>query len=255
MEKVYKVAVFGSLPIATKILQYLMQQKNIQTEVVLGKKSLHNNDPWPETPCLAEFCEMNNIETKSMDELKEQYGKGALDLGVSCRFDKIIKKDVLDLFRKGIVNMHGGLLPEFGGLYSCNMSILFGAEKGGGTIHYIDEGIDTGDILRRCEFALTGEDTGYTVFQKTQTALYENMLEIIPKVLHGEIKATPAETLKQQGYPARYFNRQSINDYKEVRPDMPEEEIVRRVRAFDFPGYEPAYMVVQGRKIYLRVSS
>lgn len=255
MAKKYKVLVFGNLPIASKVVVGLQNRKDIElVGVVISDKNPHNNDPWDDIPCMYEFCTENDIEIIPIEELAQKFSKQELDLGLSCRFGEIIKKEVIDLFSKGIINMHGGLLPEFAGLYSCNFSVLYGADKGGGTLHYIDEGIDTGNILRRCEFDMEEDDTGYTVFQKTQKTLFENMMEIIPLVLEGKIEAYPMQELVNKGYESRYFNKRSIYSYKKIDSKMSEKEILRRVKAFDFPGYEPAYMMVNGKKVYLRMS-
>lgn len=255
MAKKYRVVVFGNLPIASKVVIELQNNRDIELAgVVISDKYPHNNDPWRDVPCMFEFCNENNIEIIPIEELAQRFGKQELDLGLSCRFGKIIKQEVIDLFSKGIINMHGGLLPEFAGLYSCNFSVLYGENKGGGTLHYIDEGIDTGDILRRCEFDINENDTGYTVFQKTQEVLFENMMEIIPLVLEGKIEAYPMQELLEKGYESRYFNKSSIYSYKEINSEMSQEEILRTVKAFDFPGYEPAYMIINGQKVYLRMS-
>ena len=190
-----------------------------------------------------------------LDELVNLYSRKEIDLGLSCRFSKIIRKPIIDLFSKGIINMHGGLLPEFGGLYSCNYSILFKSKVGGRTLHYVDEGIDTGDIIRRCEFEIEEIDTGYSVFQKTQLALYNNMVEIIPLVLNNQIKSISMKELVDKGYKHRYFNKKSILDYKEINnSDFETGDILYKIRAFDFPGYEPAYYKFDGKKIYMRMS-
>ncbi len=253
--KKYRIIVFGNLPIATKVVIELKKQENIELSgVVISDNTPHNNDPWDDIPCMYEFCKANKIEIIPLEDMANKFKTNELDLGLSCRFGKIIKKEVIDVFNKGIINMHGGLLPEFAGLYSCNFSVLYGAEKGGGTLHYIDEGIDTGDILRRCEFDIEDGDTGYTVFQKTQKVLFENMMEIIPLVLEDKIEAYPMKELVEKGYESRYFNKSSIFSYKEIKPEMSEEELLRTVRAFDFPGYEPAYMVINEQKVYLRMS-
>ncbi|WP_195600413.1 formyltransferase family protein [Longibaculum muris] len=253
----YKIIVFGSLPIATKIVKYVNSIPNFKLEgVVVGDENPKNNDPWNDELCLGAYAKKYNIKCFTLEELSNNYTNNFFDLGISCRFGKIIKKQVIDLFSKGIVNMHGGLLPEFGGLYSCNYSILYKSKIGGGTIHYIDEGIDTGNILRRCEFDITDNDTGYTVFQKTQVALYENMIELIPKILNNTVEVKTIQELKEIGYECRYFNKNSILEYKEiVDQDFESDNLLYKVRAFDFPGYEPAYYICNGKKIYMRVSS
>lgn len=62
-----------------------------------------------------EYARINNIKKLELDELVNLYSRKEIDLGLSCRFSKIIRKPIIDLFSKGIINMHGGLLPEFGG--------------------------------------------------------------------------------------------------------------------------------------------
>lgn len=77
------------------------------------------------------------------------------------------------------------------------------------------------------------------------------MIDIIPKVLNNEIKAVPIQNFRDQGYVSRYFNKQSIFECKEVTANMSPDQILRTIRAFDFPGYEPAYAFVNGKLIYL----
>lgn len=224
-----KVIVFGDLPIATKIVQYLEKMKDVEIGVVIGNERPHNNDPWKDVPLLIDYCLENNIEMYSMEGLLETYKPGELCLGLSCRFSKIIKQPVINLFDNGIINMHGGLLPEFAGLCSVNQTLIHNSKLGGGTLHYIDEGIDTGDIIRRCEFEIEDNDTAYSVFQKTQVVLEKNLEEI-------------------------NYNKKDLEKFRCLElKKMTEKEIELRVRAFDFPGYEPAYFLdSNGKKVYLR---
>lgn len=133
MNRKNKVVVFGDLPIATKIAEFVKNFEGTElSAVVIGNESPHNNDPWINTPCLSEYCKEHFIQTYSLNEFNEAFEEeNKFDLGLSCRFSKIIKKNTIDMFRIGIINMHGGLLPEFAGLYSANMSVLYGSDRGG----------------------------------------------------------------------------------------------------------------------------
>lgn len=252
----HKIIVFGDLPIATKVVMWICSQPDLElVGVVTGNEAPHNNDPWKDVPLLSDYCKMQGLRRISMEDIK-MFDDGAVDLGLSCRFSKIIKADVIGKFKIGIINMHGGLLPEFAGLYSCNMSVLYGAAVGGGTLHFIDTGIDTGDVLRRCEFKIEEEDTGYSVFQKTQKTLLDNMLDIIPQVLSGSVQSIPMQELIAQGHEHRYFNKESIHVLKRITQEDIENPnaLLKKVRAFDFPGYEPAYLEVDNKKIYMRLT-
>lgn len=250
-----KVVIFGDLPIATKVALFIKKLKNLSLEgVVIGNDTPHNNDPWTNIPLLKEYAKSNDIKILSMEEVKNNYKSKDLYLGLSCRFSKIIKKDAIDKFEFGILNLHGGLLPEFAGLYSVNHTILFDSKIGGGTIHFVNEGIDTGDIIKRCEVVLEESDTAYSLFQKTQIVLYEGLKEILIKIDNGEeIERIKIEQLIEKGYPSRYFNKKSLEGKKEISIlELTSKDFELKIRAFDFPGYEPAYIKINGKKIYLR---
>lgn len=248
------VIVFGDLPIATKTVMFLQTLPDVEIGVVVGNEKPHNNDPWTDVPLLADYCAQQGLTRYTMDELTQKFGAGELTLGLSCRFSRIIKEELIDRFQNGIINTHGGLLPEFGGLYSANHTILQNSPIGGGTIHYIDAGIDTGRIIRRCEFPVTADDTAYTVFQKTQASLAEGLEAVIPEALEHRFEGIPHEEFVRRGYKACYYKKGTLEENRIVDPKtMTPEELERHVRAFDFPSYEPAYMLdSNGKKLYLR---
>lgn len=251
-----KVIIFGDLPIATKVAKYIKKLSTLELcGVVIGNTNFKNNDPWTDEP-LFEYSNKENIKIFSQEEIIKNYQKGELYLGLSCRFSQIIKKEVINRFEYGILNLHGGLLPEFAGLYSVNHTFLCDNKVGGGSIHFVNEGIDTGDIVKRCEFKIEDEDTAYTVFQKTQKVLYENLKKILIKIDKNEkINTKKLDEYVAEGYPSRYFNKYSLEGKKEISIDkLDSKEALLKIKAFDFPGYEPAYIKINGKKIYLRTN-
>ncbi len=240
-----EVVVFGDLPIATKVCKELMKYPEVKLAgVVLGKKDLKNVDPWPDTPILKEYSEEKNIPILNFDVINQK--ENNFFLGISARYSKIIPLRVINKFDFGIINFHGGLLPEFRGLYSSCHTILEQAKIGGGTIHFIDENIDTGEIISRCEFEVTIDDTSLTVFQKTQAAIFAKFQELLPFIISEEITLPIQE--KRKG---RYFDKNSLTGKKEIQLTDTLDEIYLKVRAFDFPGHEPAYLLYKGKKIFL----
>lgn len=255
-----KIIIFGDLPIATKVCEFIAKQKDIDVVgVVIGNPNPKNNDPFPGTPLLQEYAVKNQMPILKMDDLCEIYDKGSIDLGVSCRFSKLIKKETLNLFSTGIVNFHGGLLPECGGLFSSVHSILEGHDIGGGTLHWVDEGIDTGDILARAEFKISDNDTGFTVFQKTQQKLYDAFVELFFEIINGTAKSYPQSSYIKKGYTLNYFNSKSLNGLKQLSVECLSDSLscksaIKKIRAFDFPGHEPAYLIICDQKVYLRLT-
>jgi methionyl-tRNA formyltransferase len=241
-----KVIVFGDLPIATKVCEEILKYPEVDLAgVVLGKKlNLKNNDPW-DVPILKEYAIENKIPILDFDAITNEYNK--YFLGISARFSRIIPKGVITSFKNGIINFHGGLLPEYAGLNSTCHEILENAKYGGGTIHYIDEGIDTGEIIIRCEVEILNDETSVSLFRKTQLALFKGFQEIFPKLLKDERLHSNISNKK-----GNYYDKNALNGKKEIDlTSMNKDDIYRITRAFDFPGHEPAYFTYNGKKIFL----
>ncbi|MCG7562519.1 MULTISPECIES: formyltransferase family protein [unclassified Pseudoalteromonas] len=245
-----KVVIFGDLPIATKVAKFISQHDGCEiSAVVIGNENPTNNDPWDDE-LLLEYARAKSIPILSLDELKKT--EQSFDLGISCRFSKIIKKEIIDRFGVGIVNFHGGLLPEFGGLYSTVHTIISGSNIGGGTLHWIDEGIDTGNILKRCEFKVQNSDTGYDLFVKTQVALLEGFIEIFESILNGTAIETPLSELTEKGYVSRYYNKDSLNGLRYINLEKIDSDAsLRIIKAFTFKDYPSAYTKIGNSKIKL----
>lgn len=251
----YKVLVFGGLPIASKVCQIIQNSCQLQLIGVVIEGTPTNNDPFPDTPILEEYAEKNNIKIYTLSDLNRNFLPGDLDLGISARFPKILHKEHLNIFNIGIINFHGGLLPEYGGLYSANHALLNADSKAGGTIHWIDEGIDTGKLIQRFEFDIEPYDTAFDIFQKTQISLLKGFKETLPKLINSNFEYTDNKDIKRT-IPG-YYNKDSLKGKKKVDLDKLKKGDINelnRVRAFDFPGHEPAYTIVDGIKIYLKFS-
>jgi methionyl-tRNA formyltransferase len=81
------------------------------------------------------------------------------DLFIVAAYGKILTKAVLDIPPLGCVNIHASLLPRLRGAAPINRAIMEGYSKGGITIMYMDEGIDTGDIILQRELDITPDMT------------------------------------------------------------------------------------------------
>jgi methionyl-tRNA formyltransferase len=248
-----KIIIFGDLPIATKVARFIENNPDTRLAgVVIGNNNPKNNDPWNDE-LLIHYAEKNQIDVLDLEAIKKS--EINYDLGICCRFSKKIPQDIINKFTIGIVNFHGGLLPEFGGLFSVNHTLLSGSPVGGGTLHWIDSGIDTGAVIKRCVIEICDEDTAISIFQKTQIALFENFIEIFPNIISNKIKAKTLKELRDEGFESNYFDKSSLNGLKYIPLcDLDNENSINKIRAFDFPGYEPAYTLINGKKIYLTVS-
>ena len=247
-----KIVVFGDLPIGTKVIIDLIKRTDVELiGVVTSNKKLNNNDPWSNTPTVSEFAKLKKIQILNLNDILSI--KSNLDIGFLCRFNKILSSKIIKKFSQGIINFHGGLLPECSGLYSSCHSILLKHKKGGGTLHYIDSGIDTGNIIKRIEFKINNKDTSISVFKKTQIALLNGYHEVIDSIIAGNIKSIPQEKLIQKGIKRNYFNKHSLKGKRKIKINASKKDILRIVRAFDHPNHEGAYMLINGTKVFLSI--
>lgn len=113
------------------------------------------------------------------------------DLIVTAAFGQILPKELLDAPKHGCINVHASLLPELRGGAPMHYAIIQGKEKTGITIMYMVEKLDAGDMLTQAEVPITETDTVGTLHDKLSEAGANLLSETLPKLLRGELQATP----------------------------------------------------------------
>lgn len=106
---------------------------------------------------------------------------------VSDRYEYIIKDDVINFLKDKIINLHPSLLPWNRGYYPNFWSILEDTPKGV-SIHKIDKGIDTGDILIQKEISFDDEDTLKSTYYKVRVAIINLLFDNWNKIKNSELK-------------------------------------------------------------------
>lgn len=114
------------------------------------------------------------------------------DFVVVAAFGVILKSDMLNLPRKGCINLHASLLPRYRGVSPVQAAILAGDERTGCTTMMMDEGVDTGDVLLAETIAIGPEDTAGRLEQK----LAQLGAPLVVKTLRAVLDGT-ARLLKQ----------------------------------------------------------
>jgi phosphoribosylglycinamide formyltransferase 1 len=94
----------------------------------------------------------------------------AADLVVLAGFMRVLKEPMLTAFQRRIVNIHPSLLPKFPGLAAWKQALAAGENMTGCTVHYVDSGIDTGEIIAQREVPILPNDTPETLHARIQVA-------------------------------------------------------------------------------------
>jgi methionyl-tRNA formyltransferase len=151
---------------------------------------------------------------------------------LSLEFDKIISPQ--KFFNARLYNIHFSKLPAYKGMYTSALPLLNGENDSGVTLHEIDAGIDTGDVIDQIVFPIEYSDTARHLYGK-YLVNSKNLLEKnIIKLLDGNIKST-----HQSAIGATYFSKRAV-DYRNVSVDLvaTANQIVNQIRAFTFPEYQ-----------------
>lgn len=248
------IVVFGNVPLATWVVKRLQAASDAKiVGVVCDPVSRDFRHHGLELPGLCDYARQAKIPVLTLTDLPTSVSGVRRLVGISCRFPHIIQESVIDLFDHGIVNLHGGELPRFRGVNIANHVILEKVPKGAGTLHFIDRGVDTGPIIDREYFDVEDSDTAYDVFLKTQDALMTVFERNLDALVSGTLRAVPQDEFLARGETARLYKSGDLAKFREIPADAKPSEILRIARAFTFPGHEPAYLSIEGQKVYVSV--
>lgn len=173
----------------------------------------------------------------------------APDIGLSVLFDYILKPEFIAIFPQGVVNLHPAFLPYNRGQYPNVWSIVEGTPSGV-TLHYIDEGIDTGELIAQKVVPVEPVDTGETLYRKLERGSVELFQETWPL-----IKAGKAPRLPQMSEKGTYHRSRDVDAIDEIDLDRAyiARDLINILRARTFPPYKGAYFEVDGQRVDMRL--
>jgi methionyl-tRNA formyltransferase len=163
------------------------------------------------------------------------------DVIVVVAYGQILPRDVLEIPRLACLNLHASLLPRWRGAAPIQAAIAAGDRETGITVMYMDEGLDTGDILLQHNVEISPNDTGGSLHDRLAQIAPNALLESVrllaagtaPRIPQDNARATHAPKLKRE---------HGLIDWSESA-----EAIERKIRAYNpWPG---AFMKVHGQNL------
>ena len=109
------------------------------------------------------------------------------DLIVSAGFMKIIGPQVLAAFSGRIINTHPALLPKFPGAHAVADALAAGEKVTGSTIHFVDEGVDTGEVIAQEKVEIEVSDTENTLHERVKVTERKLLVDVVAKFVSGEL--------------------------------------------------------------------
>ena len=209
-----KVVFMGTPVFAVNILEGLIENYNVvgvvsQPDRKVGRKQVLVNTP------VKECALKHDILVFQPSNIKEDY-KDILDLKpdiiVTCAYGQIIPKEILSYPRLGCINVHASLLPKLRGGAPIHRALIEGYKKTGITIMYMDEKMDTGDIISTREIDILDNDNLETLQDKLSMLGKELLLYTLPSIIAGT-----NERIKQNNDEATYaYNIKSEEEHLDL---------------------------------------
>ena len=229
-----KIIFFGTNYFAVPSLQKLAEIFDISLVVTkpakpVGRKQTLSPNPIEVT---AKALKLNIISPLQLDKNTTNKLKNLNpDLFVVIDYGKIIPQKILDIPKKGAINIHPSELPKYRGATPIQTAILNGEKETAISIMLIDEKMDHGQILAQKKINILDNDTYKSLYSRLGELAPKLLVETIKKYLSGQIKP------QEQNHNEATFTEILKRKDGEIDWNKPAEKIEQMVRAFDpWPG-------------------
>jgi methionyl-tRNA formyltransferase len=186
-------------------------------------------------------------ETEGVDLLRSL----DLDYVVGVHFPYILPETVLALPRLGVVNLHPAYLPYNRGWHTASWAILDKTPIGA-TLHFMDSGLDTGDIITQREIEIRPYDTGQTLYQRVLDLEVELFEEAWPLLASGNPPRTPQAPDEGTRHDRADLGADTV---RRIDLNGPALDALRTLRALTTNDLsEAAYFEVEGRRYLVQIT-
>jgi methionyl-tRNA formyltransferase len=175
------------------------------------------------------------------------------DYLLSVQYHEILKREHIEQVKDLAINLHMAPLPEYRGCNQFSFAILNEDVEFGTTLHVLDTGIDTGDILFERRFSIPPNCLVDTLVNLTEIESLRLFEDSMGKIFDGTYSLTPQSDLRE-GRRCEFHQRSEIASLKEISLEWPQEKILRHVRATSMPGFAPPFTRVGKLKVDFKIS-
>ena len=108
------------------------------------------------------------------------------DLIVSAGFMRIIGAEIVEAYRGRIINTHPALLPAFPGAHGVRDALAYGVKVTGCTVHFVDEGVDTGRIIAQAAVAIGPDDTEESLHERIKVHERRLLVDVVTQLIGAQ---------------------------------------------------------------------
>lgn len=180
------IVFMGTPDFSVPVLKMLIENTNVllvvtQPDKIVGKDKTVSFNP------VKKLSLEENIPVFQPIRIRKDFEKLKnldIDLIVTCAYGQIIPKEVLDMPKYGCINVHASILPKYRGSAPIQWCLFNNDDVTGVTIMYMDEGMDTGDIIKIKEIPILDSDNVGTLHDKLSKLGCDLLLEVLPTIFN-----------------------------------------------------------------------
>ncbi len=181
-----RVVFMGTPDFAVPILEMLIKETNVVLVVSKEDKERGRGMEVIPTP-IKEIAIKNNIPVFTPTKIREDYQiilDSKPDIIITCAYGQIVPKELLDYPEYGSINVHASLLPRLRGGAPLHKSIIYGEEETGVTIMYMDEKMDSGDIIASEKIKIEDTYNVQDIHDKLSIMGRDLLLKTLPSIFN-----------------------------------------------------------------------
>lgn len=187
-----RVVFMGTPNFSVPVLEALIKNTNVVLVVTQPDKEVGRKKILEESP-ISLYASMAGKEVFKPKKIREDYERILEvnpDIIVTCAYGQIIPKILLDTPKYNAINVHASLLPKYRGGAPIHRAIMNGEAETGITIMYMDEGMDSGDIIKQKSISISEEDNLDSVSERLSNLGSELLIETLPSMIDGSRERT-----------------------------------------------------------------
>ena len=178
------IVFMGTPDFSVPVLKMLIENTNVimvvtQPDKIVGKDKTVSFSPVKKLAIEENIPVFQPLRIrKDFEELKNL----DIDLIVTCAYGQIIPKEILDMPKYGCINVHASILPKYRGSAPIQWCLFNNDDVTGVTIMYMDEGMDTGDIIKIKEIPILVSDNVGTLHDKLSVVGRDLLFDVLPTI-------------------------------------------------------------------------
>lgn len=225
-----KIGYFADGPWSHKAFEKIIRDKTIEIKFIVPRTDSTDNT-------LIDYASKYNIpyhkgikvNSEKFYELAASYN---CDLFVSMSFNQIFRNRIINLPKLKTINCHAGKLPFYRGRNILNWALINDEKEFGITVHYVDEGIDTGDIISQRIFSISDNDNYKTLLDVAYIECANILYDAIKTVQKGDFTPINQNDIHPVGF---YCGVRGVGD-EIINWNLTSREVYNFIRALCNPG-------------------